>query len=429
MAEGRDPLWLSVEAGASYLDALRADPRMAGGAYARFGTFQIAAGHGWGPETSAHLARTLRASRVTKKAPPADRWTRAAAAVAQLPPAWRPRFEAVLQVSRDAPQSRGTLIWSADRITAVAAALRWFQAFAATAAAVPTPTARLLQAWAESVVAGGAAAITAATYLSRVVDGFERVLTPGLVYDAAAAVADRWAARADDEPGRKQKTARIVPASELDALGFDLMAEADAAPLRRISEATLYRNGLMLTVTATLPERARAIAALEFDATLFIEPGGVIRFAIPGESLKIHERLKARRGFHARIHRPSLHRALSRWRAVYRPMFDGGAWLWPSRLDQEHGLTPKAISTVIGAVTKERLGRQVSLHLVRDCVATEIIETDPVNGAVRAKGVLRHKDGAVTDDFYVHAEGLVVTTGWQEVIEKRIGGNRQRLVI
>ena len=406
-----------------------ADPRTTGGAYARFAAFQIAAGHGWGPEATAHLARTLRASRVTKKTAPGDRWTRAAGGVAQLPPAWRPRFEALLQVSREAPQSRGTLIWSAARIEAVAAALRRFHAFAATAGAAPTPMARLLQAWAESVVAGGAAAITAATYLSRVVDGFERVLTPGLVYDAAAAVADRWAARADEEPGRKKKAARIVPASELDALGFDLMAEADAAPLRRISEATLYRDGLMLAVAATLPERASALAALEFEATLFLEPGGVIRLAIPGEFLKVRERLKARRGFHARIHRPSLHRALSRWRAVYRPMFDGGAWLWPSRLNQEHGLTPSAISTVIGAVTKARLGRAVSLHLVRDCVATEIIETDPVNGAVRAKGVLRHRDMAVTSDFYVHAEGLVVTTGWQGVIEKRVGGDRQRLVI
>ena len=338
----------------------------------------------------------------------------------------------MLQVSCDAPQSRGTLIWSADRIAAVAAALRRFHAFATAGAAptpTPAPTARLLQAWADSVVAGGAAAITAATYLARVVDGFERVLTPGLVYDAAAAVADRWAARADEEPGRKKKTARIVPASELDALGFDLMADADAAPLRRISEATQFRDGLMLAVAATLPERARALAALEFEATLFLEPAGVIRLAIPGEFLKVREGLKARRGFHARIHRPSLHSALARWRAVYRPMFDGGPWLWPSRLDQEHGLTQNAISTVVGAVTKERLGRRVSLHLVRDCVATEIIEIDPVGGAVRAKGVLRHKDVAVTNDFYVHAEGIVVTTGWQGIVEKRVGGNRQRLVI
>ena len=288
------------------------------------------------------------------------------------------------------------------------------------------PTAALCQSWGESL-APKAAAISIACYLARVVDGFEKVLTPGMIYDAAAAVADRWAVQSEAEPSRKGKAGRIVPASDLDRLGFEMMAAADAAPLRRISEATLFRNGLLLALAATLPQRARALAALEFDVTVFLEPDGAIRFAIPGEHLKQPERRKARRGFHARIRRPSLHRSLARWRAVYRPMFDGGDWLWPSRLDQERGLTEGTVGTIIGDLTEERLQRRVSIHLVRDCVATEIVETDPVGGAVRAAGTLGHRDAQITSDFYVHAEGMVCATRWQEAMET--GFVRESLVL
>jgi hypothetical protein len=309
-------------------------------------------------------------------------------------------------VSRDAPRSRGSLVWSAARIEAVAAALRLFSAFAKRKDIKPIPTASLCQSWAEHVVQKGAAAITAATYCARVVDAFERVLTPGTVFDAAAAVADRWAVLAGDEPSRKGKTARIVPASDLDALGFRLMAKAESVSLRRISEATLYRDGLLLAVAATLPERARALSVLEFGVTIFLEENGVIRFAIPGAHLKLREREKQRRGFHARIRRPSLHRALARWRDAYRPLFDDGLGLWPSRHDMEHGLTERSLGTLGARITKAHLKRSISLHLIRDCVATEIVETDPIGGPVRATGVLRHKDPRVTSDCGVGAPAL-----------------------
>jgi hypothetical protein len=206
-----------------------------------------------------------------------------------------------------------------------------------------------------------------------------------------------------------------------------MMATADVAPLRRISEATLFRDGLLLALAATLPERARALSALAFDTTLFLEPNGVIRLAIPGEHLKLAERRKRRCGFHARIRRPSLHRALARWRAVYRPMFDDGAWLWPSRLDQDHGLTEKTIGQIAARVTRARLGRAFSIHLVRDCVATEIIETDPLTGAARATAVLRHRDQRITNDFYFHADGIACATRWQAALDT--GAGRESLKI
>jgi hypothetical protein len=110
-------------------------------------------------------------------------------------------------------------------------------------------------------------------------------------------------------------------------------------------------------------------------------------------------------------------------------MFDAGNWLWPSRLNQEHGVIEKTLGDIVGDRTEARLGRRVSLHLVRDCVATEIIETDPIGGAVRAATTLGHRDPRVTSDFYVHADGIVVSTGWQDVIVERVGSSRESLAI
>ena len=147
-SEGRDALWLSPEAGEAYLAHLL-ETEIGRSAYARFATFQIAASLAWGPESSGHLALTLRASRVKKKEAPADRWKRAEQVVARLPASWQKPFRNLLETSRDAPGTRGVLVWSAARIEAVASALTRFDAFAALTGVRPVPTAGLCQAWAE----------------------------------------------------------------------------------------------------------------------------------------------------------------------------------------------------------------------------------------------------------------------------------------
>ena len=92
-------------------------------------------------------------------------------------------------------------------------------------------------------------------------------------------------------------------------------------------------------------------------------------------------------------------------------------------------MTETHLGTIIGDLTEARLDRRVSIHFVRDCVATEIIETDPISGAVRAGATLGHHDPLITSDFYVHSEGIVVSTGWQTVIADRIGSGRESLAI
>jgi hypothetical protein len=108
-------------------------------------------------------------------------------------------------------------------------------------------------------------------------------------------------------------------------------------------------------------------------------------------------------------------------------MFDGGDRLWPPRTDQEHGLTEASLGKIVGDLTEKRLGRRVTIHLVRDGVATKIVETDRTTGAVRAAATLGHKGEQVTSVFYVHSEGVVCATRWQGAMET--GAVRESLAI
>jgi hypothetical protein len=421
-ARGRDPGDLSAAADflADRLEAER-NPRTA---HIRFAHFQIAAALVWGPLQAAPLAQTLRAARMTRKPAPADRWARAAVAVAGLPDEWRAPFEALLAASRTKPRG-APLIWSAARIASVASALRKYRA--ARGGVAHAPTAGVFAAWAAAMTAKGVAPMSVAAYLGRVIAGFEKVLTPGVVHDGPAAIADRWSVRARRAPRRRSATRRTLPASAVYDAGCAMIAEAEAAPVRRIGEAMLCRDGLLLAQAAALPERARALAALAFGSTLFLEEDGFIRYAIPGEALKRAEGRKGAAGFHARFRNPRLHRALTLWRTEFRPMFDDGAWLFASTQDHDHPLTATGLANAFRRATAARLGRKISIHDIRGCAASEIIETDPVKGPARASAVLRHRDPAVTREFYDRAEGLVACAGWEDVVARRAGADRPDL--
>jgi len=424
-AQGRDPDALTPEAAEEFLDhllAVVANPRSA---YAIFAAFQVAASLAWGAPAAAPLAAILRAARMTAKAAPKNRWGRAATAVASLSAPWRAPFEA-LHVASQTRAKGAAVVWSADRIASVARALSMYHAAGGPAFGA-APTARAFIIWAEALTASGAAPMSVAAYLQRALAGFETVLTPGVAYDGPAAVANRWAARAEREPRRRSPTARTMPASTVYDLGLAMMAEAEAAPVRRISEATLYRDGLLLALAAALPERARALSALAFDTTLYLEADGFIRFAIPAKALKRVERRKAGPGFHARLMNLRLHRALTVWRRDFRPMFDDGAWLFASRINRDHSLTEGSLGEVFRRVTLAKLGCRISVHDIRGCVATEIIETNPSTGPAQAAAVLRHRDRRVTHAFYDHAEGLVACTGWDAVLSGGASGDRPDL--
>jgi len=108
-------------------------------------------------------------------------------------------------------------------------------------------------------------------------------------------------------------------------------------------------------------------------------------------------------------------------------MFDDGAWLFASRINRDHSLTEGSLGEVFRRVTLAKLGCRISVHDIRGCVATEIIETNPSTGPAQAAAVLRHRDRRVTHAFYDHAEGLVACTGWDAVLSGGASGDRPDL--
>jgi len=423
-ARGHDPDALTPQAAADFLAARLTEVDNPRTAFAGFADFQVAAALTWEVAQAAPLASILREARMTEKSAPADRWSRAAVAVAGLPDDWRGPFETLLTVSQTKPRS-APLVWSAARIASVASALRMWRAFRGTSSL--TPTAGGFSDWARAMEAAGAAPMSIAAYLGRVLAGFEKVLTPDIVYDGPAVIADRHRVSAMRAPRVRSAARRTMPASTVYALGIAMTAEAEAAPVRRIRTASLFRDGLLLAQAAALPERARALSALVFDVTLHLEADDFIHYAIPGEALKRSERRKAAAAFHARLRNPRLHRALTVWRDAFRPMFDDQPWLFPSGQNRDHPLTEESLGEIVRRVTAARLGQRISIHDIRGCVATELIETDPARGAAQASAVLRHRDPAVTREHYDHAEGLVACAGWDAAVKRRVCGDRPDL--
>ncbi|WP_404381650.1 hypothetical protein [Caenispirillum salinarum] len=122
----------------------------------------------------------------------------------------------------------------------------------------------------------------------------------------------------------------------------------------------------------------------------------------------------------------------SRWSAAWPAKFERAFWeyvniyrpllgprddaLWTAR--DGFGMTRAAISQRVGDITLARLGRRVSPHLFRDCIATQAQRISPE--AVRpAAKVLGHSE-RVLDEHYGHAETVAASKALAKVVDTMI---------
>lgn len=412
--QSADPAMLTPALTAGFLKALQAEAACARTAFSRFGTFQVAAALIWGPEATGYLAGQLRTARVVAKPAPLDDWERAARAIAALPDAMRPLFEALMARSRAGRHLEG-LVWSPARLIDVATALRRWDAHTQLLGETGWPTAAGLRRWGEVLAAGERTSPrSVAAWLERVVTGYEFVVTPGIRHDGAAAIAAQWEAQGDAAPPRRGGARRTVAASAVYRLGLSLMAAAEAAPVRRLREGMQYRDGLLLSIVAALPERARAVAAFGVIARIDVEPGTHrLCVTIPGAVRKLRRGNRHRPARYLGFENRRLAEALQRWRMAYRPLFDDGAALWPSMRSLDGALTSREFGAIVGKHIERALGVRATIHDLRGCVATERIESDPVGGAAAATVLLGHRDPRTTARWYDLAEGLGAMAAWE----------------
>jgi hypothetical protein len=381
---------------------------------------QHAAARRWGAEPTALLGAVLRAARCAPTTPGLNEWERAERAIAGLPEAWRGSFAERLAASREPGRRQGEdAPWSAAYLEAVAHALRRWDGFRAETGCAAEPTGVAFDAYAVQLTAGGCTARTVADYLRRVLVAFD-MIAPGAATDGARYVADEWDRRARMQGSTTKTAAGILPASDIYDLGFELMKAGRVRPYWGTRAALEVRNGLLLATAASLPQRARALAALDFATTFRMLDWPLIEVRLPGAVLKMRQARKRRKAFHRILENGALWEAMDEYRRLVRPLLDEGTSVFPSGRNRGGSITEGQIGRLSRNLTEKHLGTSVSVHRVRDCVATEASE-HMKNGAWLTPRLLDHRDRAVTEACYDHAKGLEATRALGEHFASRAG--------
>ena len=406
------------------LDHLRRRVNLVGEtAFAEFYHLQRIAAECWGAAETSHFAVVLRQQRGSHGAAPSTAWQRARKSIARLPDEWRVSFDAVADASQLKTDRRARLIWSADHLKAVADALVRWHSYCTEGRVSKMPTAVSLDDYAAALIGDHARPCpitlrSASDYLKRIYSGYINVVSPGFASAACEFVVRDWDERAKSVGATTKCGAQLVGARALYDLGFEKMNAACNSPILSLHAATLFRNGLILSFGISLPQRARALSALDLGRSLQLLDDGRIFVRLSAENLKMLERKKRGETFEWTFLNPRLHAALSRYERDFRPIFDSGTCLFPSRKVIGAPISEKQIGLLAGNMTEAAFGVRIPIHRLRDNVATDASEY-MVGGPGTAASLLGHRDQATTARHYDHAEGVTATRAFSEAIESR----------
>jgi hypothetical protein len=377
----------------------------------------------WGGSETVHFAHVLRSERGSHGAKGITPWQRARRSIARLPDAWRTAFERVADASEHKTDLRTPVLWSSAHCMAVADALARWQIYCVKNAVRDTPTAVGLNTYASKLIAGDdmSSATTlrsASDYIKRIYSGYTKVLVPGFVSEACEFVIRDWDEQAKAIGATTKTGSQLVGARAIYDLGFELMESARISPVRGLNAATLYRNGLILSFGIALPQRARALSALAFDRSLHLLDEQRIYVCLTDEDLKMSERERQGQITDWTFHNPRLHASLREYERDFRPIFDNGTWLFPSRKIVGGAISEHQIGVLAGEMTNKAFGTRVPIHRFRDNVGTDASEY-MVSGPGSASRLLGHRDKATAERHYDHSEGVQATKEFVEEIEAR----------
>jgi integrase/recombinase XerD len=192
---------------------------------------------------------------------------------------------------------------------------------------------------------------------------------------------------------------RLRPADEVLQLGLDLMEAAEHDRFRTpVERATLFRDGLMISLMVLRPLRRANFTALDLGGRLQ-KRGAVWWLTVHaeeektgrGRDLEWPAELADRLDCYIAVHRPVL------LKCAADPSRGGGSALWISK--QGTAMTTSAMSYQICGRTKEEFGEAINPHSFRHIAATTIATVDPENAALIA-GVLGHAGLGSSDKHY-----------------------------
>ncbi len=347
-------------------------------AFEEFAHLQRVAACVWGAGRTSHFAIVLRNARVAPKRVKNDRWQKPQLAIKRLPMEWRMAMQQQADMSKSRSSIPGLKIWGPDYTLAVSLALGRWAEYARVNGLALVPTGATLERYANWLIdpsnADGRVSQRATSdYISRINAGL-RIVEPSSASNARAFVVRYWRERAKSA-GTPTKTGKqLVGAVTIYDHGFDLIAAARARPVRGVRAATVFRNGLILVIGVSLPQRARALSALAFGSTLRILGDGAVHVRIPAEMLKVPEDCKDGDPFDVVWHNARLAAVLEEFRRDFRPLFDNGSCLFPNVHAPGQSISEKQIGVLAGDMTKSAFGVRIPIHRFRDNVATESSE-------------------------------------------------------
>ena len=408
-----------------YLEALSAT-RPLRTAQAEFGFLQMAAAAIWGPAETTFFARVLREHRVSAKPPLKTQWQRVEGEIARLPIAWQVPLMDVANVSATAGAHPKGLILSPSRLQAIATALSRWADYCDSQGLDLCPSGRALKRYAEDLhSAGTVTKKSLGSYLERIASGYFGIVNAAPIPPGVNFVIAEYR---DVREGPVTKTAsQLVGARRIYALGQKHFAQAKQRAFIGTEAAIQARDGILLMLAVAVGQRAEALAALAFGRTLILGPRPQIIVDLPGFALKTRQRFKAVSRQREEFGNPELWDALNVYRTHFRPIFDGGDAVFPSKIALGRPLSSRRLSDIMGALTEAHFGVRITLHRVRDNVATEAVE-EMAAGLSVAAGVLRHKDHRTTETHYIRQQGRVAMAQLAQLTDVA-RGKRTRLKV
>jgi len=224
--------------------------------------------------------------------------------------------------------------------------------------------------------------------------------------------ADRIRARAI--PARN-KRARLQSPDRLVQLGVQIMAEVDAStPGRAMWRAADYRDGLIISLLAHRPIRARNLTMIQCGRHL-VQRSGVWWLVFDGSETKTKQPIEI--SFPVELV-PNLECYLATHRPVLldvghrhgRALTDA---LWVSAVGR--AMHYASISLQVRRRTEAAFGKALSPHLFRDCAATSIATEDPEHVRIVLQ-ILGHSSLATSERHYNQAQSLEAGRRFQQTI-------------
>jgi hypothetical protein len=380
----------------------------------RLRALQVAAPALWGVPYASMIAIIVRRHRCAPnpKGKSDDETVRAL--IARLPGDWQAGMIARM-TSEDGHKKAK---WSNAHLLAVTQALLRWLGWCESLGHDVKPRGTTFHAYACDLLEDGISPGSVGDYLGRILSGYSTAGDPGFESVACDHVVSRMNARAKTA-GRASKTAdQLVGASTIFKLGLEIVEGARALGPRGLHPARDYRNGLLLATAAAVPQRARALSHFDIGNTVVLLERPYIHVRLPGRALKLREYEKEHGGYDRVLKNADLWDAIEEYWRLFRPLFDAGTAMFPSLLQVDGKVSASQLGKLVGDLTEKHLGVRVSVHRVRDNVATEASEELPSGGYI-APALLDHRNPATTMASYDHAEGVRAAREHAEFVASR----------